>query len=739
MPAAIARTQKPELALELTKAAEIPDHADITIRARDITLLELRRKAEINRERQAKAFLDLAERVTQLCCLVPRRSHQLAIMTRDWQLSRAEASRILRLRNLSAFEKILYAEQHVSPEMIVALQKADLIIREEAHLLIQAGRILHPSDLRMMKARRDAANPDSTKILRDKHLKRQTKKSGYGHLAEFKQLLARYVRSLSIAYMRLDWTGRERRMAFLRQTSIKSARWLIDEFDRLFSSKLPVIHDWDRCATSDHGLMLAKARLSLERLSRDEYLLPDLTLSEYGHIELSLIQALAALADVDVSHLPYHTEALHIEAFKAATGIVEPDESHCQEESPQVLTSLEICSGAGGAAIGLHAAGFRSVGLIERNPDAVNTLIANNQLGPVFERDVRIMDFSVYEGKIDLFAGGVPCQPHSSLGDRQGENDERDLFAYSVEVIRRIKPSAVVLENVSGFGQRQTAAYRARIMAELHDAGYDAELFAIRACDYGLGQARPRLVLVALRDGLMSRFKMPPVLTPVPVTLGAALRDLMGENGWQGADVWAERADSVCPTIVGGSEKSGQMGFSSSFQRDDWRRLGIDPSQLAAEAPPADAPSDHLPRLTLRMGATLQGFPRDWIFEGNKAAQRRQVANAFPPILACAIGLAVREALTGVAADYKSELRQDRIEKIGHRSIEFDEPGSSETRKERKARKVSGWTIAQELELPTGDAPWRLFLENFPAMAKVMADENKRRRRVDRAKIRDAG
>jgi len=732
MPDAVLSPLEPDLA-QVIRPEEAPVGVDLdaAIRERDFALLELKKKAEASRERQAKAFLELVERVAQLSRLVPRKAHQLATLTRDWNLSRAEASRLLRLVDLSAETKHLYAEQNVSPEMVVALRKVDPTIREEAHLLIEAGRILHPSDLKVMKARREASDPNRSKVLLSRHLKRQIMRSGVEHLADFKLLLARYVRSLSIAYMRLNWTGRDRRMTFLRQASIKMAQSLLADFDHLFSSKLPEIENWDYCAPHDNGLVLAKARLSLERLSRDEYLLPDLTWSEYGHIELSLIQALAALAEVDVSHLPYHTEALHIEAFKVAKGISEPDEQYCSEDRPQKLTSLEICSGAGGAAIGLHAAGFKSVGLIERNADAIKTLIVNNQLGPIFDRDVRKMNFSAYEGKIDLFAGGVPCQPHSSLGRRKGENDERDLFAYSVKLIKQIKPRAVILENVSGFGQRQTAVYRSRIIANLHAAGYDAEIFAIRASDYGLGQARPRLVLVAMRDGLMTRFKMPPILTSEPLTLGAALRDLMGANGWLGADAWAERANLVGPTIVGGSEKSGQLGFSSSFQLDEWYRLGIDGRSIADEAPSAAAPLDHLPFLTLQMGAALQGFPRGWTFTGNKAAQRRQVANAFPPILACAIGLAVREALTGVPADYSSELKQLRIEKIGDKSIEEESVDSSfeiDAIEKRKARKETAWSTANELELPLGDAHWRGFLESFPALNQAVAPKKERKR-----------
>ena len=239
--------------------------------------------------------------------------------------------------------------------------------------------------------------------------------------------------------------------------------------------------------------------LLLDRMAAGDFQIRDLEFYEGAEIALSLIRVLAWLCDVDVSHLEYR------ELYPASEKTAEDSEfyggrSWLVEESPE-LTSLEICSGAGGAALGLHTAGFSSVGLIERNPHAVTTLLANRQLGPVIFNDVRQIDYTSYVGKIDLFAGGVPCQPHSVLGNQEGENDKRDLFAHSVELIRLIQPRAVMLENVSGFAHRQAALYRAQIFEGLRKAGYDAELFAISASDFGLAQARPRLSLLRCVTG----------------------------------------------------------------------------------------------------------------------------------------------------------------------------------------------------------------------------------------------
>ncbi|MQY46100.1 DNA (cytosine-5-)-methyltransferase [Rhizobiales bacterium RZME27] len=722
--------------------AEQPIEEDV-IRLRDIALVALKVKAEKVRATQTNAYLELLDRVRRLRELVPQRSHQLAIMHCEWSISRAEAVRLLKSSDLSEADAITYAANRVSAEMIAALVRSPALIREEANVLIEAGRILHPSDLKQMTKRRDAANPEMLRADRSRRLKRLVTMTAASQLAEFKTNLSRLVRALSLAYFRLNWANMERREAFLRQAAVRSATMLLATFDALFSDQMLSISSWDRADPADNAQSLAKVRHALVLLAQDEYLIAEITTHDYGHIELRMIAALAWLAEVDVSHLPALTEQYLID-LNYPTEADEADRyyAHDKDEMRPALTSFEICSGAGGAALGIHAAGFSSIGLVERDPYAIQTLVHNRQIGPVFFDDVKTFNYERYIGKVDLFAGGVPCQPHSTLGNRAGEADERDLFAYSVEIIKQIQPKAVVLENVSGFGNRNNAVYRARILAELHAAGYDAQMFALRAADYGLGQTRPRLVLVAMRDGLLSRFKMPPILTPVAVTLGEALYDLMAANGWTGARQWADQANRPGPTIVGGSDEARRQGFASFKQINDWLALGVRADTLADHAPTADDPVDQMPRLTLEMGAKLQGFPSRWEFQGSTTEQRRQIANAFPPILACAIGLAVREALTGEPVNYERNLSQAVIEATGHAR-----PSQLTTSHE------PAWQAAAELDLPLGDAHQKLFaqavssgkfqvpvhLEVKLAIANERKRERDRERRERRQRARKAG
>jgi DNA (cytosine-5)-methyltransferase 1 len=121
----------------------------------------------------------------------------------------------------------------------------------------------------------------------------------------------------------------------------------------------------------------------------------------------------------------------------------------------------------------------------------------------------------------------------------------------------------------------------------------------------------------------------------------------MAANGWRGAEAWARRANSVAPTIVGGSRKHGGPDLGPTRARADWLRLGVEGRSIAEHAPPADAPADYLPHLTCEMVALVQGFDAGWQFTGRKTARYRQIGNAFPPPVARAIGVQIKAALDG--------------------------------------------------------------------------------------------
>lgn len=321
--------------------------------------------------------------------------------------------------------------------------------------------------------------------------------------------------------------------------------------------------------------------------------------------------------------------------------------------SRETLTSLEICAGAGGQALGLEWAGFKHAALVEIDNWACETLrrnrgdITDPHRWPVHEVDVHEFDGKPWKDRIDLLAGGVPCPPFSIAGKQLGSDDERDLFPQALRLVNEINPRAVLLENVKGLGQKRFDSYRAQIIEALDKMGYTVFWKLIQAVDHGVPQLRPRFILVAFKHEYAKYFAWPEPQDEI-VTVGEALHHLMGERGWPGADEWAKQANTVAPTLVGGSKKHGGADVGPTRAKEAWRRLGIKGTSIAEESPAHDFPvgdPENLPRLTVPMGGVIQGFPEEWFWAGGKTAQWRQVGNAFPPPVAAAIGHSIVKAL----------------------------------------------------------------------------------------------
>ncbi|CAM5591460.1 cytosine-specific methyltransferase [Streptomyces badius] len=226
-----------------------------------------------------------------------------------------------------------------------------------------------------------------------------------------------------------------------------------------------------------------------------------------------------------------------------------------------LLTSIEICAGAGGQAIGLHQAGFKHLALVEIDKYAVETLKQNikslpnwswerqycdvisddvNNFRPIpsekypesgLSKPVKFLGGQLRRGDLDLLAGGVPCPPFSHAGKQLGKDDERDLFPRMLELVDELHPKAVMIENVRGIKDAKFIDYRTYIQARLAGGrakrpetgleedfggmGYEiCEWEVLEASDFGVPQLRPRAVLVAIRKDVLGDIKF---VWPTPV------------------------------------------------------------------------------------------------------------------------------------------------------------------------------------------------------------------------------
>ncbi|MGW2128407.1 DNA cytosine methyltransferase [Streptomyces coelicoflavus] len=380
------------------------------------------------------------------------------------------------------------------------------------------------------------------------------------------------------------------------------------------------------------------------------------------------------------------------------------------------LTSIEICAGAGGQAVGLHNAGFDHRALVEWDAHAVQTLSANVAAWPGWDTEraarLRPMDVKRFleseeykelglkQGELDLLAGGVPCPPFSLAGKQLGKDDERDLFPAALDIIKVLRPKAVMIENVRGILEPPEVfiEYRAEILQDLGKLGYVVPRIerawtparkdrAMRrvwrrldAKDFGVPQLRPRAILVVIHKNFMSGdgadFPWPVRLDGDSATVAGALKETMEERlkpFWDtneeglptksrkrtGQDVfhdWLDAAEKaaaanrgIAPTLVGGSRKHGGADLGPTRAKKAWESLGVNAMGLANDPdhcdPERDLFRDAGPMLTVEQAAIIQGFPRGWKFQGKKTARYRQVGNAFPPPVAEAVGRAIAAVL----------------------------------------------------------------------------------------------
>lgn len=171
-------------------------------------------------------------------------------------------------------------------------------------------------------------------------------------------------------------------------------------------------------------------------------------------------------------------------------------------------TAVEICAGFGGLALGeKQALGIRHLALFERWDVACEVLRHSGTFDPqsVREMDLREVQWSEFEGRVDVLAGGPPCQPWSQAGLGLGAEDERDLLGTMPGVVGKVKPRGFVFENVPGLLSGENEAYARELVRRFRDAAgedsYGVALAVLNAADFGVAQTRRRVFIVGVRGG----------------------------------------------------------------------------------------------------------------------------------------------------------------------------------------------------------------------------------------------
>jgi DNA (cytosine-5)-methyltransferase 1 len=273
------------------------------------------------------------------------------------------------------------------------------------------------------------------------------------------------------------------------------------------------------------------------------------------------------------------------------------------------MRAVELFTGAGGLALGIENAGFHHDTVIERDKDCCSTIRQNQGRGfkplqgwQLFPGDVRHFEFRDIRGRIDLLAGGPPCQPFSIGGKHKGPLDKRDMFPQMVRAVRDLKPRAVMIENVRGLLRESFTKYFEYILLQLRypevnskpdedwsdhlarlerhntkgkDTGlhYNVVFQPLNAANYGVPQKRERVIIVGFRADLGVGWSFPNAThsqdallvdqwvtgeywerhhiakkrrTQMPPMLAARVDRLRVENTLFGAEPWRTVRDAIC-------------------------------------------------------------------------------------------------------------------------------------------------------------------------------------------------
>ncbi len=351
------------------------------------------------------------------------------------------------------------------------------------------------------------------------------------------------------------------------------------------------------------------------------------------------------------------------------------------------FTCLDLFSGAGGLSRGFYDAGYDVVLGVDFDAAALQTFKANHGTAETMKLDLFdhtnidvIIDYLTKEGiKLDVLVGGPPCQGFSVAGPRDMNDKRNSLYTAMVKLADRVKPQAVILENVPGMVQTNGGIGAKRVVEDFLKIGYKMVPKLLYAPDYGLPQMRKRVFFVGLRDGNEEFvFPEPTVSKEHYVTCEEAIGDLPSLQTEDGEIIYGEEEQDYICDIQNDYQRKMRKNSQKVYNHigsvpieKTKHMISLVPEGKNYKALPPEyqgvykyhealtryhskKPSNtintghrshfhykwnRIP--TVRESARLQSFPDDFIFYGNKSEQFRQVGNAVPPML----GQVVAEAL----------------------------------------------------------------------------------------------
>ena len=354
---------------------------------------------------------------------------------------------------------------------------------------------------------------------------------------------------------------------------------------------------------------------------------------------------------------------------------------------------VDLFSGAGGLSRGFYDAGYDVILGVDFDDAALRTFKANHGTAEIMKLDLFnhdnidvIVDYlKKRDIKLDVLVGGPPCQGFSIAGPRDMNDKRNSLYLAMVKLAEKLKPQAVVLENVPGMLQTNGGIGAKRIIEDFQQIGYVMTPKLLYAPDYGIPQMRKRVFFVGLRD-TDTEFEFPEAIMGKDeyITCEEAIGDLPSLQTPEGEIIYGDdEQEYLCEPQ---SEYQKKMRKNSEKVHNHIGSIPIEKTKYMISLVPEGKNYKALPKEyqglykyhealtryhskrpsntintghrshfhykwnripTVRESARLQSFPDDFIFYGTKSEQYRQVGNAVPPMLGEVVAIKLKEYLKG--------------------------------------------------------------------------------------------
>jgi len=406
---------------------------------------------------------------------------------------------------------------------------------------------------------------------------------------------------------------------------------------------------------------------------------------------------------------------------------------------PNNLNFIDLFAGASGMSEGFINAGFKPIAHIEMNPEACQTiktrsayhyLKSKNNLdlyyqyikGEITQKvffneipkkiidsvlNIEINDDSISgifktirksENQVDLIIGGPPCQAYSLLGRHQEniENDPRNkLYIQYGRFLTEFKPKAFVFENVPGLLSANKGQHFKNLKAYFRRIGYEVYHDTLNASDYGVVQARKRIIIVGWKkdqdfgfpefEKIIKKYTVNDAFADLPVLKpGEGYKKVnytQSKNDYlqhfelrNGVDFVTQHISrphndrdlAIYKTAIDkwdkGKERLKYPDLPEELKSHKNQSSFIDRYKVIDGTGVAHTVVAHIAKdghhyihpdskqcrsISVREAARLQSFPDDFYFEGSRSAAFKQIGNAVPPLMANAIAKKIKTLLNG--------------------------------------------------------------------------------------------